>query len=456
MDILQKHKEGRSKALISFCRSHIFITALVCQSSVAFGYNALTHEQITYSAFNYLESNNHFFQETQYWLSGLGNQKDFMKEILVRAAVDADYKLDLWLDGWFHPPSAGGKMNGGSTFFTSMFHHVNVTIPGVFWEHDGYAYRHSSKRGFDSYLATPSAYVRGDLSSGLGGHHHAHPPHGIPLGAYKDGFKGTEKQWKKLFFGDNEATDAVFPPAHVPADIAFQKMLFSPRAKEDRSESWNARIPLVTGFFSDTTLTRHYWRGEVEQLPVGFDLLGLTMHMMQDVTMPHHTFGVADYCHVELENLTDKLSCNNQNLNMKSYSDGSFGSNVGSCQSLYDPQMVKELVYQWEALNPGKQYSISQRILSIAHISSRWKWGEPNNAMWFLGTELPDGRVLMADRCKDLMKKKPVHEQLKYQYNLAVAATVVLFELAAHEYETLHSARSISSFLLGVALPHSF
>lgn len=425
-----------------FCLVGMAISSACMPSAYAF--SEYTHEWATRNAMSYMRTRANFFPETRAWTRELGNDEDYMEESLVRAVVDADYRLDAWLESVFHKPFAGARNSVGLVnLFTTMFHHLNVNAKGRYWEYDGYAYKHSTGSGNDAYLDLPTVVVKGGLSVALGGTDARHPVHGIPLGVYRDGFRGTDADWRRMYFDGASAADAYFPPANVPAQRAFALMLASDRARLTEAESWNESFPLVVGLTSSVSLARHYWRGEIADLPKGFDLLGVTIHMMQDVAMPHHVEGTADQCHPELEALIDDLACGIEGADKKQYYDGSYGGSpeagrYGHCDRIYDPVMVERVFKEHPSLDPRRPMSVSDRIKALAFISSRWQWGVPEESVDFIGSILPNGKMYTGDRCSDFMAIPAIRDAAKYQYNLAVAATVSIFESAAHEYEKLH------------------
>ena len=267
------------------------------------------------------------------------------------------------------------------------------------------------------------------------------------LGAYKLGYKGTEKDWKKMFLSHQSVTATIFPPADVPAALAFDAMLRSERAVATETESWTDRLPVANTIFGNEMLSRHYWRGEIAGLPRGLDLLGLTFHMVQDVSVPQHSSGTADNCHQEIENLADQLACDTaHDLPESTYDDGSFTGDAAGCQHLYDAQLVNQILKTVPELDASREFTVRQRIQAVAIVSAAWRWGDPDDSVDFMGTRLPDGREFSADRCSDLMKIEAVRAQLKYQYNLAVAGTVTLFQSAATQYEARHGKPATSAF----------
>lgn len=427
----------------------LLTSGLALFNSSAHAFNSLSHEQITRAAIAYLNTHPHVFNETDRWLSGLGKSESFMTETLVRGAVDADFRSDVWLTGWFHGPLTGASASAGFTLFTSMTHYLNVSTRGDYWDYDGYAYRHGSHANNDEYLNTLSTRVVGTASKALGGVQPLLPEHGASLPIYDMGFKGNARDWQNMFFGMNMASKAVFPPANVPAQLAYNALMASGRATEDRAESWTQRLPLVSGVFTTKYLDRHFWRGEIKSLPKAFDLLGLTLHMTQDLAIPQHTQGTADWCHTDLEKLFDKLICKTDvDTNETTYQNGSFGGEHLECNHLYDERDVGDILMELPALNPNLNISIGDRLKAIAKHSSRWHWGEPADSIDFVGTRFPNGIEATGNTCKDVLGDPEIYHWAKYQYNLAIASSVVMFELAAHNYESISEKINLKTFNL--------
>ncbi|MBI3542129.1 MAG: hypothetical protein HY075_02480 [Deltaproteobacteria bacterium] len=403
----------------------------------AFCYNPFSHEMMTRNALNYLRSHAHVYADTDRWLGVEGAYQGFLEETLVRATVDTDYRTDVFLKAWFHDPFTGAQSGDTYAMFTRLQHFIDVTVPGKYWDKDGYNYNDSSRENNDGYLDYPSVTVWGSVSRALGGVNAAHPEHGIPLGKYNLGFKGTTKQWNNLFFYDNDANDAYFPPASTPAQMAFNALVKSDRAAGDFVDSWNDNIPVVTGLFSNGSYNHHYWRGEIKGLPKGFDLLGIVLHLTQDLTVPQHAEGTCDWCHQELEDLSDSLDCGTENkISIKAYDAGNFGAHItGQCGRLYDERIIADILASRPALNPSSNLSVGDRLKAIAFDSARWQWGAPENSWDDFATVLPNGTYFSGESCKELLREYWVRDQLKYQYNYAVAASAVMFELAAHAYE---------------------
>jgi hypothetical protein len=416
-----------------------FLAVSICLPSASRAYDEYSHEWITRSAFTYLRTNPHFYPETKLWLDDLGGDADYLEEVLVRGVVDTDYRSDLWLDAWFHGLIEGSDSDNFVADFTTMFHFLTVITPGEYWDYDGYSYRDGTKKGNDKYLGLPIIKVLGANSFALGGSPvSGHEIHGAVLGPYSAEFKGTEKDWKKLYFGDNLASHAVMPPSYVPAEIAYQKMLGSSRSPADTRESWTEASPLVKTIFGNAHLTRQYWRGEVATLPEYVDLLALVMHLNQDATVPHHVEDTSDRCHVEYEKAVDQLACGTTGkLDYTNYYNGTFGSGGAYCGELYDPSLVTQIISELSLMDASDLLSVKDRMIRIALQTARWDWRVSSKKAY--ATLLPNGDLFTSKTCQAILSQQEVQEQAKYQFNLAIAATVALFETAAHEYETLHA-----------------
>jgi hypothetical protein len=426
-----------------------FTWALICGlCPVALAFNGITHQQITKSAFRYLDGHLPLSPATTQWLR-IGNQKrgtrpvNELERLLARASVEADYQADLWMSAWYHRPFAGGKTEYLG-MLTSLYHFTNVTRPGLHWTHDGYAYRNTDGLGNDAYLGMVGMQIRGDLSSALGGK----APEGVrgthdSLASYRVGFKGSEEEWQNSFGPKGRAAKAVLPPSYIPAQLAYQEMLDSPRAQKDHVETWQGLLPVADGYIFMQEFVHHYRRDELDGLPRALDKLGVTLHIDQDLGVPHHAQGLAGYCHPEFEEFVERLSCpSDQVFDFSGYETGNFEQPLThECQKLYDPGQVESMMANWAALNPNNNMSISERLIEVGKISARWRWGKMSQAT--LNTLLPNKTLVSAEECKDIFADPGVVEQAKFQYNLVVAATVVIFEVAARQYEQAHNLVSV-------------
>lgn len=416
----------------------VYTSSALIHSTSAQAYDEYAHEWITRSAFDYLKNNRHIYPETTNWVEGLGPEETFLESMMVRAVVDTDYRSDTWLNAIFHPAINGAQSTDGVVaMFTTLFHFVTIKVPGRYWEYDGYSYRGNTHKGNDSYLAEPTLRISGKQSAPFGGRSPAgHPLRGADLGTYDVGFKGTLKDWNRMFEGNTHfASEAVFPPSYIPARTAFQKMLWSPRVRASSVDSWTEDQRLVTTWIHNTRWERSFWRGEVAGMPRYMDALGIAMHLIQDATVPHHVEDTSDRCHPEYERMVDQLTCGaSGNLDYTTYYNGSFANDHGPhCNVLYDPEIVTKILFEEKLLEP---ISIEQRIMQAATLSSRWDWRVKSKLKY--ATTLPDGTFFEGKTCQALLAFPTIQEQAKYQFNLAIAETVAIFELSAHLYETRH------------------
>jgi hypothetical protein len=427
MEVLRHYRVSALGA----CLGLVAISLLHASPAVA--YDEYSHEWITRAALEYLRTHPHHYGNTDAWVSAIGPSGSFGEEALVRAVVDTDYKTDNWLSAIFHPQFAGAASGSIIALFTTMFHFLNVTVPGEYWTHDGYAYKHSTKQGNDKYLDYFTVSVLGEDSLSLGGRAPSSDrPPGTPLGVYNTGFKGTQHDWRKMFFEGNSAGDAIFPPSSVPANLAFKAMLSSSRATSDQVESWTEKLPIIKSLFSTENINRTYWRGQVMGLPSGWDLLGMVVHLSQDTTVPHHVEGTSDNCHPEYEAMLDELTCNSHAMmDYSEYYNGKYAGPRPGCGLLYDPALVEVILGEnpWLYNDGG---DVEARMVSLAEISAEWKWATGKNSR---STVLPSRESFEGASCAALFAIPTVMDQGTFQYNLAIAATVSIIESAAHVYE---------------------
>ena len=416
-------------------KRHIFIYLMFLFSTAAYAFNGLTHQELIKSALDHLDSFVETSQATRQWL-GTENTKRGrrIRNLLIRATVDEDYRANIFLDANFHSPFAGA-MGKAANIFTTFSHHLNVSIPGTYWEFDGYAYKNTDGTGNDKYLGLPSVSVKGALSNALSSRIHSGFIDDNDIGTYQLEFKGTQQDWQNMFFGNNRASDAVFPPANVPAQLAKDRLMSSPIAKKGRKKVWAETINLASGVFSSQELSRRFWRAEIEGLPQAFDLLGTIFHMTQDLSVPHHTHGIGSYCHEELETLGDTLACGKR-VDTSLFDLGIYDENPNyyKCQRLYDPALVETLRTHLPVFSTRPDLSLSNRLKEIAKLTSQWRFGKDPRDEDLVRSVLPNGLVFFEKSCNELLKHKELRSALKVQYNFAVAATVVVFDQIAKEY----------------------
>ncbi len=398
----------------------------------ALAYKNVTHDRITRHALAHLRDHPHAFAETSYWISV--QEGELMEDLLAHAVVDTDYMTDTWLDSILHAPFLGASKDDGVNMFTTLSHFLNVTAPGTYWENDGFAYGTSSRDGYDGLLGIPSLVLKTQMSPPYGGVLPG-PAHGPQLGPFQLGLKGGAQQWQKLYPPNTKLSKVVFPPANVPAELAMNSLLGSPRAHETKMAEWVETLPLVSGLLSTKNFKRRYWRAEVAGLPKNFDQLGIAMHMLQDMTVPHHALGTTHLCHDEFEIIVAEHTCPGANPDYGRFHSGNYQRDLDpGCRGLYDPAMVSAFLKGMAALDPSVSMALPERMRSLAKQSARWQWrllkGDREVSLRF-----PDGRVAGARTCMEVGKVAGFHHQAKVHYNMAVAASVMVYELAAHAYE---------------------
>ena len=418
-------------------RAFLFICVIGWMISLkSWAYNSFSHEHITRNAVHYLKTHEPHHPEMNQWLNEGSEEKYLTEEILVRANVDSDYRSDLWFESWFHPATFGAFQDLLVYPYTATSHFLDISGPGRYWERDGFSYQRSSKQGRDALYDLPSVRVEGKISTAFGGTNDHHVSKTPFIGNYRFEFKGSEEDWNHLYFEDTYLSHVVFPPANVPAELAFQDMLSSPRADETFIDHWDESLTLASGLMSTKIVSRHYMRGEIQGLPSRLDSLGLTIHLAQDMTVSHHTLVSTDLCHSEYESFVDQLDALQEasEIDSSGYQSGVFFGLQRSWKSfLYDEELVKKLLNEHPALKLSSEQSIKQRMYKVAEESNQWKWSKdgPHYVL-----TLPSGETFSQKTCDLLINTIDVHQQIRIQYNLAVAFTVALLNLAAHDYET--------------------
>lgn len=398
--------------------------ALLFQNT-SYCFNGIIHQQIIKSSFKYLKKELFFYPSIQQWLKKDTQNK--VEPLLIRSAVDIDYQPNLWIGAWYRTPFAGGKSEHIG-MLTSLYHFLNITRPGIYWEYDGYAYRHTDGTGNDAYLGLPGMKIRGDLSPPLG---KKQPP------LYRSTFKGTDEDWQNLFFKDASTAKAVLPPSNLLAQVAYDDFLTSPRASEDKTEEWDGVLPVAVHYIFTKSYPYHYRRDELKDFPKALERLGVTLHLMQDLAMPHHSQGLTGYCHTDFEAVVDRLACVNENPSQSENFDSGYfvvDPTNEECQHLYNPNLVKQILNSNEVFGTKKPLDLSHRMFEVAKISARWRFGKFDPSGQKIQTIFPDQTKLSAKNCAEVLQNPVTHQQIQYQYNLAVAATVALLEKSAKDY----------------------
>jgi len=430
------------KKLFSYLVSlTLFVSALMVKAPYSHAFTAIGHEQILRAAFLHMQKSAVLSKSLNSWESALSPQElSLFERGLSRSIIDLDYLPDLWGDVVTYGPVAAAKQDSTIIMFTSLFHYINVTKPGEFWEYDGFAYRNFWGLGNDQLLALPLSSIRAEISPPLGGKDTAdskalHPR----LGAYQYEFKGSNKDWYDLYYSPGSAKLAVFPPAYVPATLAWHQYLMSKRAADSTVNHWIRKFQVVEAFLKGSEITRMYARYQIRSLPEKIDHLGIVLHMVQDMGVPQHTQGTIDFCHRELEEMVDHLLCK-QNPKHHEYRTFLYGtySEPLPCLSLYDPKFVDKMLNTAPPLNLNVKQRIGERLRGIAKITNHWRWGDPINSLDSIGTQLPDGKVFTGNSCAEVLAHPIVREQIRLQFNFAVASTIAILQHAINEYEAQH------------------
>lgn len=413
----------------------IFLVVLFIFNTKVIAFNDLVHEEMIKSAFDYINTTDTVNPIFKRWLK---SRRARVEAILARMIVDVDYQADLWIGAWYTGPFAGGKTNAFG-MLTSLYHFVNVTKPGIYWRHDGYAFRNTDGTGNDSFLGMSGMKIRGDLSFPLKGKTFKKNNQAIMnyLGDYKLGFNGTESDWQKLYFNNADMSKAVLPPSYVPAEKAYKLFINSRLADEDKIREWKAKLTVIENYVFKRKINHHFRSEEIKDYPVDLEKLGIALHMMQDLAMPHHAQGYTGYCHTELEEMVDVLACRTKYISgLQAYKSGSFDhSSIRQCQKLYDASMVTRFLNSANAFANNDQIVISDLLINFALESAKWRFGKLDQND--IGTQLPDGKILSGKNCK-LLENEVIYRRIEYQYNYAVAGTIFILENAFINWEKNH------------------
>ena len=115
-------------------------------SASAFAYTPVGHEQITKAALHYLGG---LDNDASHWLVRDPESARKIERALTHAAVEPDYVPDMWGKVLGYGPVTGMKNGASIAAFSSLFHFMNVTRPGRYWDYDGFAYRDRHGRKTD-------------------------------------------------------------------------------------------------------------------------------------------------------------------------------------------------------------------------------------------------------------------------------------------------------------------
>ncbi len=419
----------------------------------AHAFNSMSHAQILKTSWNWISSNAQEFPYASKWIAS----KD-VQMLLIRANVDADFLPNLWLGSNLFSETFSASTFGVLNPFSTLLHHVNADTPGKLWEYDGYSFQSSSRRGRDLFAAAPTTYLDVERSSPFGGISSLNGMYASELGVYREGFRGVEQDWRRLYGGRRSLSEVTFPPAYVPAQLAWNRLLTSPRSEIPLFAVWHDSIPSI-GLNGVSVLERRYWRSEIPGFPRDLELLGLALHLAQDMAVPQHARATADYCHVEFEELIDSLACEgtgfpNTDLKaQKEFVDGTYDleRKLPNCQSLVDRTQIREKYDQLPYLKTGHRLTAGELTLQAALDSSRWKFGKRWLGPYW--SRLPSGALFEAKSCKELFERHEIRLAAKERYSLAVAISARLLENAAREYEIAH--RKVGSIRTLISVPQT-
>jgi hypothetical protein len=415
------------------------VTALGFAPHSAWAFNSMTHAQMVKTATRWIADHPEAFPYSARWL-----KNPELRSILIRANVDADYLPNVWIGSPIFDRSFAASTFGILNPFSTLLHHVNASAPGRYWEYDGYSFQGSSRRGRDLFSSLVAVKLDSDLSSPFGGRSPLGGMYATELGPYRTGFRGDDADWKALYGEGPSLRATVFPPAYVPAGLAWEKLLASPRAETAKFEISEAAIPAI-GLDGTSEPARKYWRREIPGLPRDIELLGFAIHLAEDMAVPQHARATADLCHVEFEALVDRLACTGSDVSteeleaQKEFVDGTYDweKPLPECQALADPNRIRTHLETLPFLAAQPGLDAATATLAMAKESVKWRFGKRWLGLFY--TRLPSGKVVEGKSCEAILAHAEVAAELKSRYTLGVAVTVRLLETAAREYELAHS-----------------
>ena len=257
------------------------------------------------------------------------------------------------------------------------------------------------------------------------------------LGDYGLGFKGTEKDWENLYFNNADMSKAVLPPSYVPAEKSYKLFINSRLAGENKKKEWDAKLTVIENYVFKRKINHHFKSEELKDYPIELEKLGITLHMLQDLAMPHHAEGYTGYCHTELEEMVDILACRTKYISgLQTYKSGSFGASLNrQCQKLYDATSVTRFLKSDNAFKVKSQFSIPDLLIAFALESAKWKFGKLDQND--IGTQLPGSKIISGNNCK-ILENELIYRRIEYQYNYAVAGTIFILENAFKNWEKHH------------------
>lgn len=399
----------------------------------ALAYKTFAHERLTREALTYIRGHAALHQRAAAWILGDPLVERMIDETLVRSNVDMDYRSDIWFRAALHPPFAGVMNDGWINVFSTLTHFMNITKPGKYWAFDGYSFDGSTQQGKDKLLDLPTLRLLVNQSPPFGGEQNSVHPSDMSLGELNVGFTGSRRDWAELYRPGQRPSKVVFPPASASAEIALTLLLRSPQATASRTESWTEGLEVASGALDVKTLRRPFWRGEIEGLPKRFDLLGVALHMLQDLTVPQHVLGTSDLCHHQYEFAVDTQACSGQAVDYAPYHNGTYsGDRAPHCRALYREDQVDAYLRDLRSMDGATPETLTERMIEIARQSARLQLS--GSERWGVRATLPSGKVLKFSSCEALGRHPEIQAQIVEHFNLGVAASIMALDLAATQY----------------------
>lgn len=353
----------------------IVLCGVVCPSldgteHIAVAYNPETHRQTVVDALSYIAENNDT-KGLATDIKALFGDESRDPATLAHGARELDYKDDIW----FRPTSLSGQLLAfikglgkcfsryDDLYLTSLQHFLVIPKrPGTIWNTDGYAYRYTDMDKDDNdYLAFSSFFV-----------------------SASDVKLDTEICVKALppWFYRQIRNQANY---QSNAGQEIQRLIFPP--------STNLAEYFYEAFVNSSPINRHPSSEALTQL-------GYVLHLLQDVTVPHHVLGVLGGKHQEYETLVETLYLKKKSLR----DDMTITSHLQNRKCLKDTCAIADLMLELA------EHSRSQELAAGRYKDGRYY---PGNL------SLTESKA----RARELL-------------NLSIAANIALLKKAARDWNS--------------------
>jgi hypothetical protein len=381
---MESRSKGRLRAYVIFAVSFTFVS--LDTVSPANGYNPITHRQIVEDAIDFVDlpglSRDGTVGVIQA-LTGLTEDdinniaRERLTAILGQSAFETDYKDDLFFRytkwyGWLFAVF----MDLDECFsrhkelsFTSMQHFMVIPQqPGRIWQIDGYSYEYTDRDRDDlDYLAFSSFVV--DWS-------------GVKL--------------------DTETCQRELPPWWRP-DV------YHPGNYENNTQQFLKHVTFppasnMATYFYDKFLQDIGINGKPTSQALNY--LGRVMHLIQDMTVPHHVIGTLGQNHQGYEKKVDALY-------------------AMRLAPLRDNRLIEQTIKSVPCLN--SDCTITQMLNEVAEYTRR---AEVNAGH----LSIVDGRYTLEHGSDE-----DTLQRIRELVNLAIAANVALVRKAAKDWSMTHS-----------------